>query len=243
MLREFLSLFKSDDSVARMGAGFDTMLELSRDLTLVAGRHFFEERPTADERTQMLRRDVKVNKLERKIRKQVITHLTLSERGRHAPYGLLLMSLVKDVERIGDYAKNISEIYDEGGGPIPAEGSDANADELREIRRIVEAMFADVGAIFTASDSEKAAELIRVGKEVAQRADRLVTRIARGPYDAPTTVTLVLGTRYYKRVCAHLMNILSGVVMPLHKLDYFDEDALPPRDPMDVAREENGDEG
>jgi phosphate uptake regulator len=242
MLREFLSLFKSDDAVARMGAGFETMIERSHDLTLVAGRHFFEERPSADERTQMLRRDVKINKLERKIRKQIVAHLTLSGRGTQAPYGLLLMSLVKDVERIGDYAKNISEIYDEGGGPLPAEGSDPNADELRELRRIVEAIFGDVADVFTSSDSEKAAELIRVGQEVSQRADRLVRRIARGPYDAATTVSLVLGTRYYKRVCSHLMNILSGVVMPLHKLDYFDEDHLPAEDVMDAARKED-DEG
>ncbi|HSG46217.1 MAG TPA: PhoU domain-containing protein, partial [Longimicrobiales bacterium] len=233
MLREFLSLFKSDDAIARMGAGFGDMLQLTRDLILLAGRHFFEERPSADERTDILRRDVRVNKLERKIRKQVIAHLTLSAQGRQAPYGLLLMSLVKDVERIGDYAKNISEIYDEGGGPLPPEGEDANADELRELRRIVEAIFADVGGVFTSSDSDKATELIRVGKDVGQRADRLVTRIAGGPYDAATTVTLVLGARYYKRVCSHLMNILSGVVMPLHKLDYFDEDDLPLREALE----------
>jgi len=37
---------------------------------------------------------------------------------------------------------------------------------------------------------------------------------------------VVLAARYYKRIESHLLNILSGVVMPLHKLDYFDEDAL-----------------
>jgi phosphate uptake regulator len=242
MLRELLSLFKSDDAIARMSDGFDTMLDLSREMVLKAGVHFFEFRPTADERTDLLRSDVKVNKLERKIRKQVIAHLTLSPQGRSAPYGLLLMSLVKDAERIGDYAKNISEIYDEGGGSLPDEGTDANADELRELRRIVEAILADTGAAFAESNSEKAAELIMVGREVNQRSDRLVTRIAAGDYDAATTVTLVLGTRYYKRVASHLMNILSGVVMPLHKLDYYDEDQLPLREALEAAEEKDGEE-
>jgi phosphate uptake regulator len=238
MLREFLSLFKSDDAIARMGEGFDAMLDLTRDLTLLAGTHFFESRPSADERTALLRQDVKVNKLERKIRKKVITHLTLATGGRDAPYGLLLMSIVKDAERIGDYAKNISEIYDEGGGTLPEPGEDANADELRELRRIVETILEETGAVFSSSDGEKAAELIRVGRDVNQRADRLVTRIAAGDYDAATTVTLVLGTRYYKRIAAHLMNILSGVVMPLHKLDYYDEDAL---GEMERLERESGD--
>jgi hypothetical protein len=38
---------------------------------------------------------------------------------------------------------------------------------------------------------------------------------------------VVMGTRFYKRIAAHVLNILSSVVMPLHKLDYYDEDLLP----------------
>lgn len=225
MLRELLSLFKSDDAIARMGDDFADMLDLSRELTLQAGVHYFDQRPSPDERTDLLRKDVKVNKLERRIRKQVITHLTLGRgSGGHVPYGLLLMSLVKDAERIGDYAKNLSEVYDEGGGPLPE--ADENMDELLEIRRIVEHILGEVREVFASSQGEKAAELIRMGREVSQRADRLVTRIAAGPYDAATTTTMVLGTRYYKRIASHLMNILSGVVMPLHKVDYYDEDVL-----------------
>ena len=223
MLRELLSIFRTDDTAARMATDFADMLARIRELTLQAGTHYFEHQPTADERTDLIRKDVKVNKLERKIRKQVIAHLTLDGAGSRAPYGLMLMSLVKDAERVGDYAKNLSEVYDEGGGALP---EDDNVEELKELRRIVEMILEDVGAVFTASDGEKAAELLRVGRDVVERADRLVPRIARGPYDAATTTTLVLGARYYKRIASHLMNILSGVVMPLHKLDYYDEDLL-----------------
>ncbi|HSM04489.1 MAG TPA: PhoU domain-containing protein [Longimicrobiales bacterium] len=223
MLRELLSIFRTDDTAARMATDFADMLARIRELTLQAGIHYFEHQPTADERTDLIRKDVKVNKLERKIRKQVIAHLTLDGAGSRAPYGLMLMSLVKDAERVGDYAKNLSEVYDEGGGALP---EDDNVEELKELRRIVEMILEDVGAVFTASDGEKAAELLRVGRDVVERADRLVPRIARGPYDAATTTTLVLGARYYKRITSHLMNILSGVVMPLHKLDYYDEDLL-----------------
>jgi hypothetical protein len=34
--------------------------------------------------------------------------------------------------------------------------------------------------------------------------------------------------RYYKRIVAHLMNLLSAVVMPLDRLDYFDEERVRP---------------
>ena len=56
-----------------------------------------------------------------------------------------------------------------------------------------------------------------------RRCDALIPKIAKAEYSAASTVTVVLGTRYYKRILGHLLNVLSGVVMPLHKLDYCDE--------------------
>lgn len=167
--------------------------------------------------------DIQVNKLERRIRKRLITHLTLDANTADAPYCLLLMSLVKDVERLGDYAKNLAEVYADGGAALP---SDEIRDELAEIRSSVEATFGAVVEVFQASDSRRAVDLIREGRSTLKRCDALVARIAASEHSSATTVTLVLGTRYYKRIQGHLLNILSGVVVPLHKLDYFDEKDL-----------------
>lgn len=224
MLKDFLKIFKSDDAIARMDEDFNRMLELSRELTVRAGRVFFEQPMDSTEREAIAKADVEVNRLERRIRKQVIAHLTLSTSSRDASYCLMLMSLVKDVERIGDYATNVAEVPEEGGGPLP---DDEFAAELREIRADVEAAFSAVSGVLAASDTEKAVDLIKHGKSVSARCDRLIGRVARSRHDAATTTTLVLGARYYKRIQAHLLNVLSAVVMPLHKLDYFDEKSLP----------------
>lgn len=223
MLKEFLNLFRSDDVVARMGEDFGRMLDLSYDLTLRAGRVFFDLPMGTDEHEQIARADVAINKLERHIRKQVVTHLTLSTDSQNVTYCLLLMSLVKDVERLGDYATNVAEVYNEGGGPLP---DDENGKELREIRRLTEDAFGAVHEVFATSDSERAVDLIEQGRDVSKRCDALICRVASSSYDAATTTSLVLGARYYKRIGSHLLNVLSGVVMPLHKLDYFDESAL-----------------
>ena len=135
------------------------------------------------------------------------------------------MSLVKDAERIGDYAKNLSEIYDEGGGALPG-AEDANVVELRHLRDTAEAILAEVGRVFAESDSSAAPSLIEQGVAAAKRADGMLRTVASGSYDAATAVTLIRGARYYKRVIAHVVNILTGVVMPIHKLDYYDEDEL-----------------
>jgi phosphate uptake regulator len=220
MLRELLNLFRSDDAIARMGNDFTRMLDLAQDLTVRAGHVFFDDKGPSIQGLEIAKADIEINKLERHIRKQVITHLTLSTSRQDVTYCLLLMSLVKDVERLGDYATNVAEVHDEGGGPLP---DDEHAAELRDIRREVEATFSAVAEVFSSSDSARAVDLIKHGRVVTGRCDDLISRVAISAHDASTTTTLVLGARYYKRIEAHLLNILSGVVMPLHKVDYYDE--------------------
>ena len=223
MFRELISIFRGDNPLGRMGDNFTKMLGLARDQTVRAGQIFFSKPASPEERTQIYKQDVKVNKLERKIRKQVIAHLSVAGNSADVPYSLLLMSLVKDVERIGDYAKNLAETLDVSGAILP---DDDTVAELREIRNGIEGTFEAVAEVFAQSDEEEAVALIRQGRDMSHRCDALIDRIAKGDYDAATTVAVTLGTRFYKRIGAHLLNILSGVVMPLHKLDYYDEKVL-----------------
>ncbi len=223
MLRELISIFKAANPLGRMGDNFTKMLGLTQAQTVRAGKIFFSKPPSPEERTAIYKQDVKVNKLERKIRKQVIAHLSLAGNSADVPYSLLLMSLVKDVERIGDYSKNLAEVLDVSGAVLP---DDETLAELREIRQGVESTFEAVADVFATSDEEEAVALIREGRDTNHRCDALINRIAKSDYDAATTVAVTLATRFYKRIGSHLLNILSGVVMPLHKLDYYDEKIL-----------------
>ena len=224
MLKELLGLFRADDPMARMAADFSKMLDLSQDLTVRAGHILFVEGTSeVAELDEISKSDVQINKLERKIRKQLIARLILTKDPSDVSYCLLLMSLVKDVERLGDYAKNVAEIRSEGGGPLPG---DEHGAEMRSIRDAVEATYSSVREVFVTSDAREAMRLIQEGREVNRRCDDLITRVAGSSYDAAATTTMILAARYYKRIESHLLNVLSGVVMPLHKLDYYDEDVL-----------------
>lgn len=222
MLRELLSIFRSDKPLAEMGKNFSRMLEMTFQMTLQAGEMYFSKTVAPNERTQIYKNDVQVNKLERTIRKQVIAHLSVGN-WASLPYCLLLMSLVKDVERIGDYAKNLCELRDLHPDPLPEEEIVA---ELREIRASVEQQFGDAARVFEKSDREGAMVLTQEGRVLTHRCDALVTRIAASGHNAGSATALALGARFYKRIAAHVLNVLSSVVMPLHKLDYYDEDEI-----------------
>lgn len=232
MLSELLSIFRADNPLHAMSASFKEMLQLTCDMTLSAGGICFGEKTLAEDRTRIYEDDVQVNKLERDIRKKVVAHLSIQGNTSDVPYSLLLMSLVKDVERLGDYAKNLSEVVDIHNAPLPEDEVGA---ELREIRRGVEAAFQAASNIFHASDREQALQMIQQGRDIAHRCDALIRRIGRAGHDGETTTALVLTTRFYKRIGGHVMNILSSVVMPLHKVDYYDEDEIGEEPPLGPA--------
>lgn len=223
MLRELLSILRSNDPLRAMGDNFRRMLQITNGMIVEAGDFFFGKGASPSERTRIYEQDQEVNQLERTIRKQVVAHLTFKGNLPDMPYCLLLMSMVKDVERLGDYAKNLSEVMDIWGGPIP---DDEIRQELLEIRRGVEEALQSSHEVLSEADEERALNLIRQGRDIAHRCDALLQRIANSSCEAGITVAQVLGARYYKRIGGHVLNILSSVVMPLHKVDYYDEDEI-----------------
>jgi len=225
MLQELLHVLRPGNALSDMADRFAKMIGLAHEITLTAGRILDGHQLSEEERAAIYARDVKINKLERKIRKRVVTHLSLAGNRPSLPYCLLLISLVKDVERLGDYAKNLAELGDLYRGALP---DDAIMAELREIRGGVERAFHSTGEIFKASDRERALQLIAQGKGYARRCDDLLVAIAASDYRADLATVTALGARYYKRIGGHLLNVLSSVVMPLHKIDYYDEDLVPP---------------
>ncbi|MDX1583925.1 MAG: PhoU domain-containing protein [Thermoanaerobaculia bacterium] len=223
MLRALINLFRSEDPLAEMGNDFSQMLDLTLDMTKQAGGLYFESDSSPETRTRLYKVDIQVNRLERRVRKHLVAHLSLAGNQRDVPYGLALMSLVKDVERLGDYAKNLAEVSDIHPEPL---GDSEIVGELREIRTLVEESFSESLEVFAEFDNERAQQLILEGRNLTKRCDTLLVRIAHSDYGASMTTALVLGSRYYKRIAAHVLNVLSAIVMPLHKLDYYDEDAI-----------------
>ncbi len=226
MLHELLALLRGTEPNP-IGDEFTQMLQESHKATIKAGKIYFGSHVEQQKRDKLHERDKRVNKLQRKIRKRVLVYLAVRSNAPNLLYCLVLMSLVKDVERIGDYAKNLTEVGEFCHAPLPLSQI---ADELRDIRRGVESGLAGAVEVVGNSDKDRALVLIREGMDLAKRCDSLLKRISNSDHDAGTTTALVLGTRYYKRICGHALNIISSVVQPLHKLDYIDVEEIPEAD-------------
>lgn len=223
MLDQLFKIFSSTHHLAATGERFSEMWRLVDGMIQTASAAYWGSHLTPEERTALQQTDIAVNELQRRIRKEVITHLSASQ-AADAPYGLLLMSLVKDAERLGDYAKNLAEVHglcDRGPGDLPV---GPLRDELRRIADFVERLSREAPLAYAAADTSAARQLSRDGKQMSRDCDSLIRDVAASDCGAALAVDMVLATRYYKRIIGHSLNLLSSVLMPLHKLDYIDRD-------------------
>jgi phosphate uptake regulator len=176
----------------------------------------------ADPRTvgpELRATDARVNESEREIRRELVVHASVHG-GIDTPAILIYMSIVKDIERVGDYAKNLFDLAVDGADL--AKGVDA--DRHIALRDEVSTTITEVAEAFRDRDVERSRSLLTRGDEFLDEFDAAVSVLVRAEEPGPQAVAVALTYRYLKRIVAHLLNVLSAVVMPLDRLDYFDED-------------------
>lgn len=166
--------------------------------------------------------DAQVNELEREIRRELVVHASVHG-ARDIAAVLVYMSIVKDAERIGDYAKNIFDLA--AGGVSFQEAPDRPT--MMTHRDRVSDMITEAGAIFAADDQEAANLLLAEADRMRDVYDELVDALVVSDGVARDAVPRALFYRHLKRITAHLANLLTAVVVPVDKLDYIDE----PRNP------------
>jgi len=163
--------------------------------------------------------DSEVNKYQREVRKDVFNHLVLTD-SEQLTSGLILVSIVIDIERIGDYTKNIVEIAQNHSQRLHGGKFE---DDLLKIEDSVDENFKRTIDVFKNSDEDAARELIKEFKWISKVSDEDLMALIRETdpsITAGSAVALALYFRSLKRINAHLRNITSSVVNPFHRIGY-----------------------
>lgn len=177
------------------------------------------EQDTSDVEIDIYKRDLEVNRFEMAVRKKVLTHLSVSGPG-DLSIGLTLVSIISDIERIGDYTKNIYELAKEHPKKLTADQWD---DDLKTIEQKVSESFALLVEALKESDKEKGHQIIQNLAKVKDKCDSYLTLLIQGEGKTVEAVPLALYMRFLKRVASHIQNVTSSIVNPFHRLKYSDE--------------------
>ena len=162
--------------------------------------------------------DRQINATEVEIRRALLVHASVHG-GIDTPEVLAFMNMIKDLERIGDYNKNIFDLAEEGVSFTES----PEIETILSLRDEVSSRISLMGEILSMRDEERARTYIERGDEMRKDFDRRVNELLHSTEAAVTAVPKALLFRFLKRVSAHSSNVVSAVVMPVDQLDYFDE--------------------
>ena len=160
-----------------------------------------------------------IDEAERMVRRTILQHLSVSPR-QDLVASLILVSMVQDAERIGDFARGLSEVVTLAKGP--REG--AFADGLRALAGRVRPMFEVCEIAFRNDDSELAKELIMEHVELKRSLIQYTSQVADSDLGADMAIVYATSARILRRISAHLSNIASSVVQPYDRIRHGDED-------------------
>ncbi|MDP8234167.1 MAG: PhoU domain-containing protein [Candidatus Saelkia tenebricola] len=219
MFRNILHFWKGKDFLNQVLEDFKSMLNDTEEMfsSVCKKLVYNEEEPSLKDRIYSIDREV--NESERDIRKRIVEHLSFQP-SVDVSTSLLLMSVVKDAERLGDYSKNLFEVSKFLDKPIDAQqyrGLFGNIDQ-----EILE-LFKQTKKAFIDSDEDKAAKSWVYKREISKKCEEIFEKLAKSNISVNEAVCFTLMARYYKRLAAHLTNIATSVILPLTDLDYFDE--------------------
>ena len=162
--------------------------------------------------------DRQINATEVEIRRALLVHASVHG-GIDTPEVLAFMNMIKDLERIGDYNKNIFDLAEEGVSFTES----PEIETILSLRDEVSSRISLMGEILSMRDEERARTYIERGDEMRKDFARRVNELLHSTEEAVTAVPRALLFRFLKRVSAHSSNVVSAVVMPVDQLDYYDE--------------------
>lgn len=220
IFREIVNLWKSEDLLSQAWDESYKMMMLSNEMFTQAIKYLREGEN--DETIRMLKkRDVEINTFQRDVRKKVVTHYAISQDIDDLPNGLVLLNMVVDVERLGDYTKNILDLALNHPNIIKSEEF---SEDLYHVEQEVISRFSKTLEAIHTQDANVARSMMVSYKEtLTSVSDDIVNGCISGEItlgDESKTVSLALYARYLKRIGAHLKNITTVLINPFEAVGY-----------------------
>ena len=170
-------------------------------------------------RDDLYNTDKAINELHKEVRREMIIHSAVNSRNLDIPLLLSYMTMSKDIERIGDYCKNLFEIAETGNSF--AKGDDL--DTYMELKNDIGKLIVYLQSCLNLDDESKVQDLITLGSSLNNDLDEKITALLEDKEKIQYPVATTLFYRYLKRIVSHIINAATAIIMPTDQIDYLDE--------------------
>lgn len=220
LFKDVINLWKADDLLSQSWDESYKMLNLSHEIFQQA-LIYLRNGENIDTLKTLKKRDKEINEYQRDVRRKVLTHYAVNQDTSDMADGLILINMVVDIERIGDYCKNILDLAINHDQSIK---SSEISEDLAMIEEEVKSRFEKTIQAIQAQDVEIAQSLMEGYKEqMTGKSDEIVNGILKDELhfgSEARTASIALYARYLKRIGAHLKNITTTLVNPFDAIGY-----------------------
>ena len=162
--------------------------------------------------------DERINRTEQELRGELVTHVAVQgtmEIGSVLSYTLL----IKKIERIGDQAKNILDLAEEG----VSLDDQADTAAMLEIRRQISAMMAETAELLTSEDGDAIVDFRERCDSLRHDLETQIREFMHSQEPGVHAVPRAILYRYWKRIVANLAGIVTSATEPIQHQDYLDD--------------------
>lgn len=220
VFKDLLNIWNQEDLLSQAWQESYDMLDLSRTMFTEAITMLRED----SKRKKVIalkKRDKEINAYQKDVRRKVMTHFALRKENINLSSGMVLINMVIDIERLGDYTKNILDLAFHHPEKLLVEDF---SPELYKIEKKILKRFKNTILAIKTQDIEKAYALqATYDNQVNDASDNIVNGILAGKLkfgNETQTATIALYARYLKRIGAHLKNITSVLTNPVDTIGY-----------------------
>ena len=165
IFKDILGIWKSDNLLAQAWDDSLKMLSISNDI-FVQSIQYFNSGENIDAVKALKKEDQSINDYYQLVRRKVLTHYSIDKPPVETSGGLTLVNMVVDIERIGDYCKNISDLTLMRDGPMDF---GELSDDIKSIEQEVTSRFTQTIEAIENQDEALAGNLLNSYKKMVTK--------------------------------------------------------------------------
>ena len=219
--KQLIELWKTANSMTQALEDSHVMLESTHKMFTESVKSL-RQSDSAEVDIDIYEMDQMINRYERQVRRKVLKHLAIAGGVNMIP-GLILTSIVIDIERIGDYAKNIKELAVSHPNRLQCGRYDK---DIKRIEEGVGEIYKEVIPALKTSDADRARKILTDHWWIITTCDEIVGNLITSPdpqLSSTDAIVTALYTRYLKRISAHLINIATSIFNPFERIGFREE--------------------
>lgn len=215
MRNGFFEIWNRKDLLKQSLDLINEMFDTNKEMFILAVESLEKKTPIKDE---ISKKDKIINQSEINIRKKVLEHLAFSS-DQEVTSSLIILGVAKDLERIGDFSKNIADITEQISNKHRIEKI-----QFIKYKQDIIKMFDLTKIAFMEDDEKKAKQVMKMHiPQSKEFNNKIAEMLAQETVTSETLVSILL-MRYFKKFSSHLSNISSTVVNPFQLIGFVAKD-------------------